>query len=261
MKYNVVAGIRTKNEDWIIQKTLGCLQRFCSKIVIYDDQSDDETEKMCRSFDSVEWHQSAARDQTLWNQGQQSADLFGFIEQHNPDYILLLDADEIPTPSILDFFYNIDQNINLWKLRMVNLFDDEKHYRTDKYVSETGANINWDPFSANAWCKYPLVKYAPNLDYTYEPTRIGLGSVGPYHPSPNNVPTPHAMTDDFYIMHYGKISPSFTSGEKQRFYAECDAASGKGSYEERLRHHMCCSGLGGEEKTLVKCKEEWFWGD
>ena len=48
MKHNVVAGIRTKNEDWIIQKTLGCLQRFCSKIVIYDDQRDDGTEEICR---------------------------------------------------------------------------------------------------------------------------------------------------------------------------------------------------------------------
>ena len=142
---------------------------------------------------------------------------------------------------------------------MVNLFKDDRHYRTDSYVSESGSNINWNPFSNNAWSKHALIKYDKDFKYSYEPLRVGLGSFGPVHPAPNNTPTPHVPTEDFYIIHYGKISPSFLSGDKQRFYARNDEAAGVGSYESRLRHHMACSGLGKEKLTLVPCKEEWFW--
>ena len=127
-----------------------------------------------------------------------------------------------------------------------------------------GTNIfvaaSWNPFSKNSWSKHTLMKYDKNIDYTYQPYKVGLGSFGPFHPAPNNVPTPYMSVEDFYIIHYGKISPSFLSGEKQKFYAMNDYKTGKGSYEQRLNHHMMCSGFGKEEpRNYVECNPKWFW--
>jgi glycosyltransferase involved in cell wall biosynthesis len=260
MNKKVVVGLRTKNEEWVVDRTLNALSSFCDTVVVYDDDSTDKTEEICRSYDCVDWKHSVARDPHIWNAGEQATNLFSYVASYDPDYIFILDADEVPTPSIVDFFDSIDENINLWRIRMVNLFGDEKHYRTDAYRTPFGQNINWDPFTENAWRKYALLKYDRNTKYTYEPLKVGLGSFGPHHPAPNNVPTPHQQTEDFYIIHYGKISPAYLSGEKQAFYAKNDEATGVGTFKERLAHHMACSGFGkNEPRTLVKCKKEWFW--
>jgi len=199
MKFKVVVGMRTKNENWIIDKTLKALSNFCDTVVIYDDQSTDNTEEICKSYDFVDWNSSPSRDPYIWNAGQQATDVFKFVEKHDPDYILMLDADEIPTPSIINFFDSIDGEVNLWKTRMVNLIRDQYHYRTDKYRTTAGVNINWNPFGDEAWSKHTLMKYNKEHSYTYEPLKIGLGSFGPVHPAPNNVPSPHKSTEDFYI--------------------------------------------------------------
>jgi glycosyltransferase involved in cell wall biosynthesis len=260
MKYKIVVGMRTKNENWIMDRTLKSLGNFCDKVVIYDDESTDNTEEICRSYDFVEWRSGPPRDPYVWNAGQQATDLFGFVKEHDPDYIFLLDADEIPTPSVVDFFETIDEDVNLWQTRMINLWQDDKHYRVDSFRTHHGANVQWDPFVTNAWRKYTLMKYDKEHDYSYEPLKVGLGSFGPIHPAPNNTPTTHKQTEDFYIIHYGKISPGFLSGEKLKFYAHVDEIMGKGTYENRLAHHQICSGPNPYGETELKeCKKEWHW--
>ena len=260
MKHKIIAAVRTKNESWIIDRTLKALGNFCEKVVVYDDGSQDNTEGICRSYDFVDWQVAPPRQTDVWNAGQQATELWHLAESYDPDYIFILDADEIPTPSVVSFFDSINKDINLWHTRMVNLFHDDNHYRVDQYRTPSGVNINWDPFGPNSWKKHALIKYQKDHNYSYEPLKVGLGSFGPLHPAPNNTPGPHQATEDFYIIHYGKISPGFLSGEKQKFYARNDAETGKGTYESRLRHHMSCSGFGDDEpRTLVRCKEEWFW--
>jgi len=259
MNYKIVAALRTKNESWIVDKTLKSLSHFCDTAVVYDDQSSDNTEEICRSYDFVDWRVAPPRDPYVWCAGQQATDLLRFAESHDPDYIFMLDADEIPTPSVVGFFDSINEDINLWRTRMVNL-ENNSHYRIDSYTTRFGVNINWDPFAKNSWKKHTIMKYNKGFQYTYEPLKVGLGSFGPFHPAPNNVPNPHMQTEDFYILHYGRTSPRYRSGQKQQFLAKNDEITGVGTYEDRLTHHMGCSGLGDDTPpTLIKCKEEWFW--
>ena len=59
----LICGITTKNEEWIIGKTLSVISKFCDKIVVLDDNSTDRTEDICRSFEKVEWNVREKRNQ------------------------------------------------------------------------------------------------------------------------------------------------------------------------------------------------------
>ena len=256
----LICGIPTKNEEWIIGKTLNVLSKFCDKIVILDDNSSDKTEEICKSFEKVEFIKRYSKN--VLDTGMSAlgkTELFEHVAKYNPEYILMLDADEIPTPNFVDFFNNIDKSVNCWCVRFINLFKDENHYRKDNFRTITGVNITHDPFLNNGWRKHILLKYDKKFNYSYN-TSLFIGGIGKYHPLPENIPNPVQKTEEFYIIHYGKINPTYTSGEKDMRYAEIEFAAGKGSLEKRLRHHeLCRTGSGPNGPEYVECPKEWFW--
>ena len=54
MKYKIVACIPAKNEDYIIDKVLNVLSRFCYKIIVNDDNSTDDTQLICKKYEKVD---------------------------------------------------------------------------------------------------------------------------------------------------------------------------------------------------------------
>jgi glycosyltransferase involved in cell wall biosynthesis len=257
MNYKIVAAVPTKNEETIIGKTLETLSKLCAKIVILDDDSTDNTFDICKSFDKVDFI-SGNSDNILETgmSGIGKTRLLSRAVDHCPDYILMLDADEIPTPNIMEFFNNIDRSINGFSVRMINLQGDENHYRTDSFVTSHGVNINHNPFSENAWRKTVLMKVDKNISYMYDTGRV-IGGVSKYHPLPGNIPNPVINTEDFFIIHYGKISNSYISGEKDIAYAQVESKAGIDSFEKRVDHHRRCRTEG--VPIYEKCKSEWFW--
>jgi glycosyltransferase involved in cell wall biosynthesis len=257
MKHKVIAGLTTKDEDWIVEKTLKALNRFCDKIVVYDDGSTDDTEEICRSFNRVEWHVRPPHDALQREEAKQRLELINILKNYDLDYALLLDADEIPTPNIISFVENIDNSFNLYKVRMINLWEDEENYRTDSYNTVFGTRVNWDPFTENSWFKFPLLKFNKNYDYEYN-LAVQKGGCSRYHPSPHNVPG-DTCDAGFHIIHYGKIAPDFLNGDRLKFYSAIEAKDGKGSYEQRLRWHAEHNRL--DTLKVVPTKKEWFWDD
>ena len=193
--------------------------------------------------------------------GRGKADLLAKVLDYDPDYVLMLDADEIPTPNIVEFLDNIDSTINAFSVRMINLYKDRNHYRTDSFVTSHGININHNPFSNPCWRKTVLLK-ADSVkevgNYRYQDKAIG--SVSKYHPLPENIPSPVIDTEGFYIMHYGKLNEKYTSGEKHKSYARIEEQAGTsmwGSYENIFEHHETCRKEG--VPTYEECKSDWFW--
>ena len=252
----IVAGIAVKNEEWIIGKNLESLSQYCDKIIISDDHSTDKTVEICKSFPKVELF---IRPEHPWykrEEGKQRIELWKEVIKHNPDYILLLDGDEIPTPSIINFLENIDTSVDCWRVRMINLWKDDKHYRKDRFKTSTGHEQNLDPFSKDSWKKTVLLKYNLDYNYTYN-SKVEKGPVSKFHPLPDNTTGKIVNTEDFYIIHYGKISKSFTSGEKNKNYSKMEEFQGRGSYKKQLLHHEACRLEG--KPAYEKAKEEWFW--
>ena len=256
MKYNLIAALTTKNEDWIIDKTLRSLSQYCDEIIVYDDGSDDDTEKICRSYDKVAWKVRDSHDPLIREEAKQRLELINLVRERDPEYVLLLDADEIPTPSVIDFMNNVDSSINLWRCRMINLWEDKSKYRVDSYRTKFGTGVNFDPFGPHAWFKYPLLKYNRDIDYHYD-INIQKGGCSQYHPAPGNVPKPIGQQEDFYIMHYGKIAPNYLNEDRLKFYASIEAKDGKGSFDQRLEWHQEHNRT--DTLKTVETKKEWFW--
>jgi glycosyltransferase involved in cell wall biosynthesis len=247
MKYKIVGGVTTKDEEWIIEKTLGALDRICDSIIVYDDGSTDKTEEISRSFKKVDWHVRPKHNPLKREEAKQRLELINLLRPQEPDYVILLDADEILTPSIIPFLDKMDDSTT-WKIRQVQLWTDEDHYRTDQY----------DPFITNFHGKYPLFKFDPTYPYTYN-LNVQKGGCSPYHPAPTNLPGKISTTDDFYLIHYGMIGDFYTSGEKHKFYAQIESLSNRGTYQQRLNHHIYHKRMDNLKTTPVK--REWFWND
>jgi len=257
----LVCGIPTKNEEWVIGKTLKVLIQFCDKIIILDDNSDDSTQDICESFgEKVEFitrYSKSVLDTGMSALGK--TELFNHVSKYNPEYILMSDADEIPTPNFLNFFKNIDKSVNCWCVRFINLFKDEEHYRKDNFRTSMGVNVTHDPFLNRGWRKYILLKYDKNFDYNYNKNNF-IGGISKYHPCPEIIPKPIKDTEDFFIIHYGKINPTYTSGEKDVRYSNIEVEAKRGTYENRLNHHRACRlGSGPNGPEYMKCPKEWFW--
>ena len=98
----------------------------------------------------------------------QRQELLDKAYEYNPDYFFFIDADEIPVPSIIDFFENIDISINTWYLPMRDLYKDEHHYRIDKFVTKHGI---YRDFSKPITNKGFIVKNSKDYKLKYDITQ------------------------------------------------------------------------------------------
>ena len=241
MKYNIVSALCIRNEEWILPRTLDILSAFSNKIIILDDNSTDNTKDICLSYDKVDYEDWPARENMILRQeGLRKQRNIDRVKQYNPDYVFFVDADEIPTPNIMDFFDKIDESINLWTLPWYHLWKDEDHYRVDSFVTKHGVPIKMDPFGG-AQRKGHIMKYDTTIDYKFD---VSLHKSVPMEPM--NIPKPHSTIDNVGIIHYGKIRNSFLNGEKNKYYAKVESQTQNHNYEQRIVHHELCK----DESTL-----------
>ncbi|MBC8442876.1 MAG: glycosyltransferase family 2 protein [Proteobacteria bacterium] len=246
----IVASLGIKNEEGIIERTLLALNEFCDAIIIVDDGSTDRTEEICKKFDKVEWYETREHDWRVRDDGNQKLIAIEAIKKHNPDYVLFLDADEIPFPNIVNFIEGADPSINLWTIPFVHLWEDENHYRVDKFTTEKGIQVNYDPFNGGTK-KGTLMKWCDGYDYQYRTDHHILPM------EPHNVPLPHSTTNETGILHFGKLSEHFKSGKKDEEYSVMRSHTMGFDLKERIKHHEQCRSEDGLE--LMSVNPEWHW--
>jgi glycosyltransferase involved in cell wall biosynthesis len=257
MKHNVVACIPTRNTAWLLQHTLKHLSTFCEKIIISDDCSTDNTREICTSYDKVEYFKRPPRAYGDRQGALQRQELLTAAYRHDPDYFFFLDADEMPSPNIVGWINSLDRRqeelVNLWTFPWVHLWRDKYHYRVDSYRAKNGANIHWDPFTTT-YRKGFFVRNIPNYNFEYD---IKQHRVRPSN-QPINVPKPWTdVVDSPVIVHYGKISDYFISGQNWKDRAIWDNYEKNTDLNRTLIHHE----ISNAEDTLElkKVKRGWFW--
>ena len=171
----IIAGVTIENDYWIIGKTLEVLSQFCDKIIVTDN-SNDNTMEICNLFPKV-LNINQTQDNLKFDKIKRREETWNNIISHEPDYILFLNGNEIPTPSFISFMKNIDNNINGYRSRVLNLGSDnnfkmedslrklvlikyDKNFKYDvlneqnNFIENTGAIINdIDDFSILSYNK------------------------------------------------------------------------------------------------------------
>jgi|TARA_R110002020_G_scaffold72542_7_gene186659 glycosyltransferase involved in cell wall biosynthesis len=259
MKHKVVACIPTKNTGWLLKDTIRQLSSFCEKIIISDDNSTDDTYDICSKYKTVEYHRREPRENGDRQGALQRQELLSAAYKHDPDYFLFLDADEMPSPDIVEWINSLEtrhkEKNNLWTFPWVHLWGDEKHYRVDSYTSRTGSNIHWDPFTTT-YRKGFFVRNIPNYELKYD---IKQHRVRPSN-QPVNVPKPWINVEkNPVIIHYGKISEYFTSGQNWMDRALWDNYEKGSPVQQTLMHHK----ISNLEETLElkQIDPRWVWDD
>ena len=253
-KWKIVACIPAKNEEWIIGEVLKACSEFCYRIIVNDDNSTDRTQEICKRFEKVDLLVRPQRKLEDRQGAKQRQELLDKAYEYEPDYFLFLDADEIPSPDIINFFNNIDETVNMWTLPWIHLWQDRNHYRIDNIRTSHGVNINWDPNRVQGRKGF-IAKNVKNCRLMYDITQPRV------RPSnqPINCPEPHSTTtiDKTRIIHYGKISNYYKFGQNARDRALWDQYSKGVNYNNMVRHHLLCATEKG--MILKDVPQEWHW--
>ena len=169
--YNIMSKIvvmyRVKNEERWIEHSIKSVYDFCDEIVLFDDNSSDNTKKICNKFDKVvDIHTKTdssfdeARDRNL---------LLNMALKRKPDVLLSLDGDEIFLPNSgkiigeeIDILHTEGQ---VFEFQLFTLWDSSNQIRTDGAFSSfwqkrmfrlkdqpTDLKINNSPYPGNFHC-------------------------------------------------------------------------------------------------------------
>lgn len=97
----IVAGILTKNEDWCLKATIPAALDWCDEVVIYDDNSTDNSQEIIQAFVNEYkgrvFYYRNSEDSEFWDEMDKREELNYFVKAQNPNVFALVDADEILT--------------------------------------------------------------------------------------------------------------------------------------------------------------------
>jgi hypothetical protein len=128
---NIVAMYRIKNVERWIGKSIESASKICDKIVILDDGSTDNTVKICKTFSSVvDIHE---QNDLVFDETRDRNLLLEMALKYNPNYILVLDGDEIIMPGMEKILYEdltyLHPNYDVFEFQSLEMSEQPNRYR------------------------------------------------------------------------------------------------------------------------------------
>ncbi len=236
---NIVAMYRLKNEARWIEKSLESISDLCSKIVILDDGSTDNTIEICRSFSNVvDIYQ---QKDLLLDEHRDRTKLLMMALKQNPDYLLALDGDEFLMPK--------SQDILLEELNVI--YPDKFMFQFQfLYVWDKFNQYRYDGVYENIWHNRLMSMKNQPENLFFKPSEYGgnfhIGSL----PS-NAFNCENAIRSNVKILHYGNFDKKLRES-KFEFYSKNDSDSiGQDGYQHILSGNGTLSGPRGMEFKLL----------
>jgi len=200
-----------------LRRVLAHAAQYIDGAVILDDASDDETVEVCRevlrgvplvlvSNKTPSFHNEAVLRRQLWN----------LAIKNDPDWILILDADEIfedrAVKELRELAANPDAEVLAFRL-----YDmwDETHYREDTWWR---AHHYYRPF---------MVRYLPGFPYEWRETPQHCGRF------PKNIANLRWVTSPLRVKHLGWMKPADRLAKYYR-YKRLDPGGHYGIREQYL---------------------------
>lgn len=227
----ITLALTVRNEEGkFIKRMLTHAMQYVSNIVILDDASTDNTVEVCEGILKDFPHKIYKNDEPMMvnlKESESKKKLWNLTIKENPDWILLLDADELFEDwgiSVLPQIVN-DIDFDVYYFKIYHMWDDEEHYRVDGL---------WKP----EYYRIYLLRYQPNYEYTWD--NRGLHCYR--HPyNINNMPGCYCYVR---LRHYGHFTKEIRNA-KYKLYTQLDP---NGVFEYKSHYNSILS----ENPTLEK---------
>ncbi len=142
MDYPNVYGLyRIKNEQKYIERSLQSVINVCSKVIIFDDHSNDKTKEICESFgDKIDFVPSPFAIDAPTNEVRDKNYLlkYAFETHGEPDWVLCIDGDEELSPKgdqilikLLTRFNNSPNTPNVVYFKFLYIWNSNMDIRVD----------------------------------------------------------------------------------------------------------------------------------
>lgn len=191
-----------KNEgDRYLRRVLDSAKAYISDAVIIDDASTDNSVEVCKEvLQGIPLHLVINESSKFSNEYKLRTQQWEETLKVNPEWILVLDADEIFEKRFADEVKTLvtNPNVDAYYFRLYDLWD-ENHYRDDAFWQ---AHKHYRPF---------LVRHKPDVQYHWKETPQHCGRF------PLNVVAYAKADSDLRLKHYGWAKPEDRQAKYERY--------------------------------------------
>jgi len=167
MNEKVVAMYRIKNEERWIKQSIESIYDFCDEIVILNDNSTDNTKKICTQFEKVvDIH---TKTESTLDESSDRNFLLHMALKRKPDVLLVIDGDEIFLPNSVKIIQEeldiLHPDAQIFEFQLLTLWDKQNQMRFDGAFSSfwqkrmfrlkdqpSDLRINKTPYYGNLHC-------------------------------------------------------------------------------------------------------------
>lgn len=205
----IVGAFRIKNEERWIRMSLEAASSVCDEIVILDDDSTDDTVKICKEFEKVVdiHHQS----NLPFDESRDKNSLLQMALKRNPDFIMILDGDQVLQPDakkiLLEDIHIIYPDAEIFEFQLLDIWDKPNQYR-------------YDGSSSNIWIK-KLIRMSKQPKNLYFSTTKYPGNAHCPSIPQNSTGLQNSVRSRMKIFHYGKYDAKLRQ-QKYDFYTKLD---------------------------------------
>ena len=189
---SITLAMLVKNEAGrYLEQVLEQAAQYIDRAVILDDASEDDTVEVCRGIlKNVPLTLVSNRESYFNNEIVLRKQLWQMALETEPDWIIILDADEIFEAGAPEELRKLAQqpDIYYYSFRLYDMWD-ETHYREDEY------------WNAHRWYRPFWVRYQPGFSYIWKETPQHCGRF------PINLGELRGETSELRIKHLGWMRP------------------------------------------------------